>query len=660
MADLDLTDFMKEGSGGDVAKLDWLDVDEKAYREADRLPKQNLDIGPDLAALWSHDESSSLKFVPNKGEAKTMADLSQLHGHVGKSEDLVRVARLAIMQTTDPRKIGHALTSRFDSDTIRAGKTALAGVLAERGLLGRFYIEAADFPDCAQGGKSSAEFVRRFAGDAKFVKAKEACGGCVHRRQAIAGGSSHCGVFHKEIVLEVPYTEALATEVEKLQAAKGKAVQASVGAPRDRIRQAHLSGTAQAAEFTGQWQAPQKPIDTSNVSEKLVAVANLTKKRDQAAQEKVAAEKARPIVEFLRREMLKGHGPRALAHSLRLAYDQRDLQETRAHWEPLFREAGLYGVVYTTQDSFDDCREGAGFLSKHASSVKAVVAGKKCESCIFAKVGRCMMYGRKLVRNASDIVTAETVAAMVDEHKIAGRLPFNAQHYNWGATPAEALKTIHRVASMPQAMPVDSRMAIEQAFHGNGPRQVQASELTKRNIVKVARQYLNEGLYGEDLLAALKHQFEVRDIRAAVEDLRPVVAEQGLQGIKYIDPTAYDDYGKGCKEAASKHRSRGSVKYAKVGSKCGSCVHQTRPGFCSVLAKQLVVEPPYVNKAEEQRAILASGRSIEVPYEALMNNGLSMMQEYELQHTASSIELNPQSDLPDVGIEFGFHKDVKL
>lgn len=656
MADLDLTDFMKEGSGADVAKLDWLDVDEKAYREADRLPKQNLDIGPDLAVLWSHDDSSSIKFVPNKGEPKTMADLSQLHGPVGKSEDLVRVARLAIMQTTDPRRISHALTSRFDSDMIRAGKTALAGVLAERGLLGRFYIEASDFPDCSKGGKSSAEFVRRFAGEAKFVLAKDSCEGCLHRRQAIVGGSSHCSVFHKEIVLEVPYTDALAAEVERLQSAKGKAVQASTGSPKERIRQAHLAATSQGAGFTGQWQAPPKPIDTSDVSNKLIAVANLTRKRDQEAQEKVATEKARPIVEFLRREMLKGHGAQSLAYSLRLAYDQRDLQETRAHWEPLFREAGLYGVVYTTQESFDDCREGAGFLSKHSSSVRAIVAGKKCDSCIFSKAGRCLMYGRKLVKAASDILTPETVAGMIDEHKIAGRLPFNAQHYNWGASPAEALKSIHRVASMPQAMPHDARMAVERAFYGNGPRQVQASELTKRNIVKVARQYLNEGLYGDDLLAALKHRFEVRDLNASASDLKPFVAEQGLQGIKYIDPTVYDDYGKGCKEAASKHRSRGSVKYAKVGSKCGSCVHQSRPGFCSVLAKQLVVEPPYVDKAAEQRAILASGRSVEVPYEALMNNGLTMMQEYELQHTANTIELHQSSDLPDVDVEFGAHK----
>lgn len=49
MADLgDISSFIKEGS---VANLDWLDVDEKQYRELDTLPKQNLDISPDMQAL---------------------------------------------------------------------------------------------------------------------------------------------------------------------------------------------------------------------------------------------------------------------------------------------------------------------------------------------------------------------------------------------------------------------------------------------------------------------------------------------------------------------------------------------------------------------------------------------------------------------------------
>jgi len=150
----------------------------------------------------------------------------------------------------------------------------------------------------------------------------------------------------------------------------------------------------------------------------------------------------------------------------------------------------------------------------------------------------------------------------------------------------------------------------------------------------------------------MKSRFDPRDLFASKEELRKVFAEQGLQGIKYIDPTIYDDYGKGCKEAGRLHRSR-LVPYVKLGSKCGSCNLRGPTGACSVLNKPLVTEPPYVDKLAEQRAVLASGRSTEVSYESLMNNGLSMMAEYQLQHQdPQDIVFSSDSKAP-VNIEFG-------
>lgn len=655
----DLTEFFKDGSGSGPANLDWLNVNEKDYQEVDRLPKQNLDITPDLKALWSHEDKPSTGFVPNTGAPRTMGDLSQEHGPLRKApEDLLRTARLAIMQTTDPRRIHHALTSRYDSEVIKGARTALASVLAERGLLGRYYIDAADFPECHTGGKKAAEFVKRFASEARFVKAKDTCTNCIHRQ-----GGGHCGVFHKQIVMDVPYTDELAAQVEGLQQAKGMAVQASEAGPRDRIRSAFIGQAGrQTAAFSGRPQAAQaKPVQ-GNTQEQLIAVANLTKKRESEGQQKLAAQQARPIVAMLRREMLKGRTKSELGTALRLAFDERDLRATQAEWAPVYREAGLYGAIYSTQGSFDDCREGADFLAKHGSSVRAIVVGEKCGSCIFNKIGRCLMYGKKLVKDASEVVTPETFAQVLDEHRMAGRLPYGAERLNWGQDAATALRTIHEAAMSPKAQTVGNlRATVETAFHGGSGQRTGGSDVTKRAIVQAMQQYMNEGLYGQDLVAVLRGRFEVRDLAAAKEDMRVLLAEQGLQGIKYIDPQVYDDYGKGCHEAARKHRSRSAVRYAKVGDKCASCVHQTRPGHCSVLAKQLVVEPPYIDKAAEQRAILATGRSTEVGFQDLMNNGLRMMHEYQLQHTAASgdIDLTPEPTKVEATIEFGI-QGVKL
>lgn len=652
----DLTEFFKEGSGTGPAKLDWLHVNEKEYQAEDALPKQNLDITPDLKALWSHEDKPSTGFVPNTGGPKTMGDLSQAHGPLRKApEDLLRTARLAIMQTVDPSRIQHALTSRYDSELIKGSRTALAGVFAERGLLGRYYIDAADFPECRTGSKKASEFARKFANEARFVKAKSECEGCIHRQ-----GGHHCGVFHKEITLEVPYTPELAAQVENLQQAQGKVVQASEGMdPRDRIRQALLAKAGSTSTFTGRPQAPQKPIQAST-PEQLIAVGNLTKKKAAEDQQKLATQQARPIVAMLRREMLKGRTREELSTAIRLAFDERDLRATQAEWGPVYKQAGLFGAIYSTQESFDECRDGADFLAKHGSSVRAIVAGPKCDSCIFSKIGRCLMYGKKLVKDASEIVTAETAAQVLDEHRMAGRLPYGAERMDWGNDPATALKALHEAAMSPKPNMVGNlRANIERAYTGGGARTAGTSDLTKRAILAAMSQYMNEGLYGQDLVAVLRGRFAVEDLGAVRGDMRALLAEQGLQGIKYVDPRVYDDYGKGCHEASRKHRSRTAVRYAKVGDKCASCVHQTRPGICSQLNKQLVVEPPYLDKAAEQRAILATGRATEVGFEHLINNGLSMMHEYQLQHREGTLDLNPERAPIEATIEFGI-QGVKL
>jgi hypothetical protein len=350
--------------------------------------------------------------------------------------------------------------------------------------------------------------------------------------------------------------------------------------------------------------------------------------------------------------MIKGRSQEEIGQSLRLAFDLNDLKATAPQWKPLVDHLGLYGVVYSTQDSFDDCREGADLLARHGSNIKAIVSGKKCASCIFSQVGRCMMYGRKLVASSEEVFTPEVVKAVVDEHRTAGRLPYNAHRLDWGSTPVVALKAIHKAASGPQVAPGSStRLAIETQFAGAG-RQYQASTLSIRDIVKAASRYMNEGMYGEDLASLMKSRFDPRDLWAAKDELRKVFSEQGLQGIKYIDPTIYEDYGKGCKEAGRLHRTR-LVPFVKLGSKCGSCTLRGPTGACSVLNKPLVVEPPYLDKLAEQRAILASGKASEVSYGDLMNNGLTMMAEYQLQHQEpGDIEMTVAKKAA-VSIEFG-------
>lgn len=660
MGELGDLEFLKEGS---VANLDWLDVNEEEYRKLEVLPKQNLDIRPDLEALWAREDRSATNYlVPNKtpvpsfqgaGTPRTMGDLSQAHGQISQPEEIRRIARLVLMQTSDPRRLRDELSKRFGMGPLRENRQVLAEVLQERGLLGRLYIAAEDFPQCHAGSKAPSQFVRRYANEAQFVVAKTACHGCTHASRGPTG-STTCAVFHKEIQLEVPYSEPLAEAVENAQRAKGKILLASTGSPKERIRLAMLASDGSRAQTSGVYagQGLQKGVPVPKMrgevaAENLVKASDLLRKNREGSQETLQAQ---PVVAFLRREMIKGLAPVELAKSLRLSFSQDVLRATRAQWEPLFKDAGLFGVIYSTQDSFSECREGADFIAKHNPSIRAIVAGDKCQGCFFSKMSRCLMYGKPLKKTASELYTTQTVDAVLTEHRIAGRLPVwqSKSASSWGNDPREALKSIHKAATqpvLPSTVAPSMRMDIVKAYHG-GPVEHSTGQMTRRAIVKQASKLLNEGLYGSQLLQALRARFEPRDLLAAKEDLRPVIAEQGLQGIYFIDPTVYDDYGKSCDEPARLHRSR-LVAYVKVGSKCNSCVFQSKTGFCSKINKPLVHEPPYADKVAQQRAILSSGPATDTSYASLVNNGANMIAEFQMQNGGMDIDLHesPKSEV---------------
>lgn len=660
MSELDLSAFLKDAS---VADLDWLDVDELQYREMDKLPRQNLDIQPDLQALWAREGESSTKYlipnvvpVPTPGvkDPKTMGDMSQEHGRLRtQAMEIRKVARLALMQSTDTNRLRGELVKRFGIEPLREHRTVLAEVLQERGLLGKLYVAASDFPNCAQNGAHS-DFVRKYAKDARFVLAKSECGGCSHATKTPTGGST-CGVFQKEIQVDIPYSNGLAAAVEATQKAKGLEIQASDSPPKDRIRLAFLASKGDRGEtYAGQGVnvAPKPALTPSAAGEKLVEASALLRKKQAETQ---LVFEAKPIIDFLHREMAKGLTHANIVTSLKLAFDSGLLAKTHAHWGPLFKEAGLYGVVYTKQASFDDCHIGADFLAKHNPSVRAIVAGEKCGSCIYNKT-RCLLYGKPLVKSASEIVTEATVDVVLQEHRMAGRLPAweTRTASTWGDTPAKALKAIHEAVQRsvaPQQAPI--RMGFMQGFHGQVVPHLTAG-LTRRDIAKQASKYMNEGLYGQDLLSALKTRYEPRDLFAAKDELRVVLAEQGLQGIYYVDPSVYEDYGRGCDEASRLHRTR-MVGYVKQGAKCTSCVHQTKLGFCSKIHKQLVVEPPYADKLAQQREILASGSSTDVSYASLVNNATSTLAEFQMQHELD-VDVQAASTPNAVTIQFGTGK----
>jgi len=665
MADLgNLTSFLKEGS---VPNLDWLTVDEKEYRELDTLPKQNLDMVPDLDNLWSHSDTPQA-IVPNREPGpKTLSELSQAHSSKLASDTtqaVVKVARLALMQSTDMNKFRDSLVTRFDHQSLVAAREPLTQVLQERGLLGRVYLAAMDFPECHKGGNTLMTFVKKFATPAKFVVRKNACEGCVH------GSSSTCAVFQKKLVVDVPYTQALADEVESYQSAQGKVIQASAGTLtyRDRVKSAFL-----AKDFDSTGLSAIKPtVDTARFLKPVEATAKVHLPVLATQAEKIQAATlewspevstgrtasltklandgiAFKVAQLLQREMLKGHSEASLLQALRVSFSLEDLKNTRASWEPLFKEAGLFGTVYATQEAFDSCSEGSEFLSKFNPTIKGIVESGKCPNCTHNKMAKCGIYGKPLVAQASDLYTPEVLRATVQEGRVAGKVG-SASIESTGSIRQD-LKNLYRKSSVGTSAPqFQKRANVEVALNGFTPKYI-TSGLTKRDVTRTASRYLNEGLYGSQLLEALQGRFDPRDIAASSEELKTVLAEQGLQGIHFVDPTVYSDYGKGCDEGARLHRAN-LVPYVKIGTKCDTCMSQSMVGKCSKYSKSLVVEPPYQDKVAQQAAILNSGKSTDLSLADLMIPNKSIVAEFALK-TATEIEINPVKASVDVNIQLG-------
>jgi hypothetical protein len=120
---------------------------------------------------------------------------------------------------------------------------------------------------------------------------------------------------------------------------------------------------------------------------------------------------------WLRDQMMKGKYGSALADALKLAFPYTDLLEDAPVIIAFREEEGLYGRAYSTADSYDSCNEGTQDIS---ASVQQIVKGSKCQGCIYNKIGRCLLYSKKLVDDP--VYTDETVNAALQYRVSNGQL----------------------------------------------------------------------------------------------------------------------------------------------------------------------------------------------------------------------------------------------
>jgi len=598
----DITEVM---SSQGISDLSWLDVNEEDYRALEALPKQNLDMIPELQSALSWD-----------GKDPRVPEISPMRPHTivnrnpldrpeatlrSNSSVTNRLAAYVMAGLPDP-VIALRMRSEFSPEQLSASHAEASEVLSEKGLLGNVYVDARHFPRCAQEGPHR-DFVAKSAKRALFVLAKEACGGCVCNK------SGSCSSFKKRLTSEIPYGQKLAahylptlrsenrvTDEEARRVATGSApVVAEV------LKAAFLRPVASTPIEVPQT-IQRRPVPRPRV----VSDAEVAAFRDRQAAD-VSDPMPGGMVLVAARRVMQGK------------YDVLSLSASSdAGVRALAAEHGLLGHTWLDGDALGGVRETLKHVQagvKLGSGAPDYVLLRSLSASDRSTPEYASLIQETVVVRSRPPLTVENFSRALGRAVASGRITKEQASYAAGraaASPfsdwAPAIAHVNLASSPAEARRADYQTAPTMSIHhgstdGERPAAVMDPEEVRRSISHL----MNTGLQGRKLQAAILRRYSRADLAQVPAVGRQLTKDDGVQGSYFIDPTAYRDYGRGCQTASDSFRRLNSVPNVLASSCCTGCRMQTHPGWCSKLAKTLIRQVP-----DEVRAEVAERRRLPV------------------------------------------------
>jgi hypothetical protein len=596
---------------GPISDYSWLAIDEKDYRDAEALPKQNLDTIPELVAALSQEGDERVpSLVPLK--PYTIVNSNPLERNTPSFRPTALTAirdRVAayVMSGYAPKQIQANLQNEFDIKAVTAAQPVIDELLNERGLLGNVYINSENFARCAQGGKIQ-QFINKTAKNATFVIAKEACSGCVHNKQ------NKCGVFKKYLVSSVPYNKKVfnyyatrlaseyridpqyLTDVDRGHEEVRKILQASF-LNKPKVHET-LPNTIQHHPI------PVKPA----ISEEEY-LSYWTRNAIASNADKMPG----PIYLLIAKKMMNGQvDSRSISAS-------SDLEVRK-----LSKEYGIIGHTYIDIDALGGCGAALSFvnqrklspnyfLSRSASNDKDAYSEL---SKIAPVVNHIIPIGKEAFVAACKRAVYEKRLAASQFESIISNLPQDA---DWRKLTAQA-NLFKPIISQKR---VQVSLAPKASIHYGDPgRETDAVHVNSDEVRLSISRIMNSGLYGKALQMEVLRKYSRDDLKKVPEVGRQLVSNDGVQGVFFIDPSVYSDYGKGCITGSKQFRKRGAP-YLLVASSCTGCFHQTAPSWCSRYSKRMIRQIP--DEVREQ-AIELRKASMDTQYAPIENP----VEKYEL------------------------------
>lgn len=595
----DISDLMHNQS---VSDLSWLSVDEDMYRAAEALPKQNLDIIPELQTALTYEDDervpSLILMRPHTIVNQNPLDRPSATLRAAAS-GLVRnrVAKYVIAGL-DARTTSEKLQFEFSPEDLRAAVSDVQPILDERGLLGNVYVNAEHFPRCAQEG-SDRKFVANAAPRALFVLAKEQCTNCVHNKNGV------CASFKKRIVDEIPYTQKTFAHY---------AVQLN---SENRLGEVRISSSTTDQERKEAIRVGFLRSPVASRGEPIQTIQHHPK----PASVKVTAEDVRSF--WVRRLASSGveemPGPLYLKAAKQLMLGTAELSILSASSNPevrkLAREYGILGHTYVDMDAFGGCRSTLSFVRMRSLTPDFILRrSASCSMCKDASDGACAELRQITEVVASRPEPSKTLFASalqkallqgrITQEQVSSALSRVSTTANWATLIAQANLI------QPQKEAPKHYEGPQISFHHGAPgRELGVSVMQPEEVRKTISHLMNTGLAGKKLQLAVLSRYSRSDLAQVPEVGQILATDEGIQGEYFIDPTAYADYGAGCIVGAKHFRKRGAP-YVLASVKCTGCTLQTAPGWCSKYSKPLIRHVP-----TEIRSAASSRRALRMVQE---------------------------------------------
>ena len=296
-----------------INNLEYLTVDPTTY---DNYPSDNnsVRIQPKLSELWNHGRDCGIKIIPNLtvqslGIKRADEDVNDV------ITEIVREAKKAMMMGLNGRELAAYLRPRFKKEHLLAAKGEMERLAKLQGLLGNVYIDVSAFSSARDAEQFLTIHPNRLA---RYIVANE-------KDENYNVACYIANKFHKDVVPGIFYDKALFQKYKAHLVDAGVIDNDYVIDSSESLRMAFLSPPVKQRIVSA------KAVKKESITRKKVAqeISNRTENAEitnRLASEDILFKSIYPILEFTRKNLIKGKNSNALKEMLRKRYASNDLR----------------------------------------------------------------------------------------------------------------------------------------------------------------------------------------------------------------------------------------------------------------------------------------------------------------------------------------------